>query len=105
MVLAGCHSLVCIENEIVGDPLEAAALSSIRWRINEEGVISPAPATEKRTAGMNMLVKSKDVCSMEIIHRFHFASKLQRMSFIVQNYCFSLKSSIDSILKLYVTKL
>ena len=33
LVLTGCHSLVLIDGETTGDPLESAALKAMRWEV------------------------------------------------------------------------
>ena len=37
LVLAGCNSLICIDGETVGDPLESAAISAMRWTVLSGG--------------------------------------------------------------------
>ena len=69
LVLATCHSLVYVDNEIVGDPLELAALESVQWMFGRSGTCFP-----KRGGS--------SVASGTILQRFRFASKLQRMSVI-----------------------
>jgi len=85
LVIAGCNSLVHIEDETIGDPLEAAALSSILWKVNAQGAICPNLATEKRTAGKSILVQGCQVNVLQIKKRYHFSSKLQRMSCVVED--------------------
>jgi hypothetical protein len=42
LVVGGCHSLVLVQKEMVGDPLETASINSIGWRYsNDEGIGRP----------------------------------------------------------------
>ena len=54
IVMAGCHSLVQYDNEIVGDPLETAALRAIRWEFDHNSSTStpkkPKPPAEPSAA-------------------------------------------------------
>jgi len=87
MVLAGCHSLVYIDEETTGDPLESAALKSMRWCLSStsENAV-PAPATEKKEGGKIINLRmGGTVSEVEIITRHHFSSKLQRMSCVVRS--------------------
>eukprot|EP00980_Cylindrotheca_fusiformis_P025323 scaffold13478_cov132-Cylindrotheca_fusiformis.AAC.16 len=87
MVLAGCHSLVLIEGETTGDPLETAALKSMRWHLSSTtGNAAPAPATEKKTAGKLINIPAcGSVSEIEVLTRHHFSSKLQRMSCVIKS--------------------
>lgn len=84
LVLAGCHSLVLIDGETAGDPLESAALNAMRWHVTATKVL-PCPASEKKVAGSKFLVKQKQVSDVTILGRHHFSSKLQRMSCVVKD--------------------
>uniref|UniRef100_A0A7S3V8N7 Cation-transporting ATPase n=2 Tax=Chaetoceros debilis TaxID=122233 RepID=A0A7S3V8N7_9STRA len=87
LVLAGCHSLVMIEGEVTGDPLESAALTSMRWGIDKEsGHAKPLPPTEKKEGGKQIeLSSNKKVTDLVVLARHHFSSKLQRMSCVVRD--------------------
>ncbi|KAI0560238.1 P-type ATPase [Gracilaria domingensis] len=69
LVLGACHSLVHIDNELVGDPLELAALESVNWVYGRSGASVP----KRGGAGL--------ACA-KILQRYRFASALQRMSVI-----------------------
>lgn len=66
-VLATCHSLVQLEDGLVGDPLEKATLTAIDWTLTKADVVIPH--------------KSK-VAGMKIFHRNYFSSSLKRMSVV-----------------------
>lgn len=87
LVLAGCHSLVFIEGETTGDPLESAALKSMRWKLSEStGNAVPAPETEKKKGGRLISLNSGGTISeIEVLTRHHFSSKLQRMSCVIKS--------------------
>ena len=87
LVLAGCHSLVLIDGETTGDPLESAALKSMRWEVGSDtGHIVPSAATAKRQAGSPLTFPNSAPSSeIEILCRHHFSSKLQRMSCVVRD--------------------
>ncbi|KAL7522631.1 hypothetical protein ACHAWX_007330 [Stephanocyclus meneghinianus] len=87
LILAGCHSLVLIDGDTTGDPLESAALKSMRWEIAESGNVVPSAGTEKKQAGKPITFPNSSTASseIEILCRHHFSSKLQRMSCVVRD--------------------
>ncbi|KAL9188926.1 hypothetical protein ACHAXT_011416 [Thalassiosira profunda] len=89
LVLAGCHSLIRIDGETTGDPLESAALKAMRWEVSSkaESHVVPSAATEKKQAGSPFAVPGSNAPSseIEILARHHFSSKLQRMSCVVKD--------------------
>ncbi|KAK5582100.1 hypothetical protein RB653_003683 [Dictyostelium firmibasis] len=64
-ILAGCHSLVLIDNKLVGDPMEMAGLKSIPY-----------------TCKVDKITHQKRGISIDVVHRYHFSSELKRMTTI-----------------------
>ncbi|KAI8427567.1 hypothetical protein MSG28_002072, partial [Choristoneura fumiferana] len=92
-VLASCHSLVQLDDGIVGDPLEKATLKAAEWNLTKGDAIVP---------------KKGKSPGLKIVHRNHFASALKRMSviagyqvnergFIETHYISSVKGAPETI--------
>lgn len=71
LVLGACHSLVHVDNELIGDPLELAALEAVQWNYGRTGTCVP------KRGGMSAAYG-------KILHRFPFSSALQRMSVVAE---------------------
>ncbi|XP_076821565.1 endoplasmic reticulum transmembrane helix translocase-like [Clavelina lepadiformis] len=69
-VMATCHALARMDEELVGDPLEQAMLKAVEWNLTKGDVVIP----KKKTIGLQPL---------KVVQRFHFSSALKRMSAIV----------------------
>ncbi|KAL9230101.1 hypothetical protein vseg_005492 [Gypsophila vaccaria] len=68
-ILASCHALVFVDNKLVGDPLEKAALTGIDWTYKSDEKAMP-----KKGSGS----------PVQIVQRHHFASHLKRMAVVVR---------------------
>lgn len=111
MVLSSCHSLVYIEGETTGDPLESAPLKSMRWELSKDnGNAIPSAATKKRPEGKPIKTFSEsNITQIEVLTRHHFSSKLQRMSCVVKSVTSGkhysvLKGSPEAVGKLLAVK-
>ena len=64
-VMATCHSLVQLEDDLVGDPLEKATLEAVDYGVAKNDVVLPKKGRQS---------------GIKIVQRFHFSSQLKRMS-------------------------
>ena len=111
LILTGCHSLVLIDGETTGDPLESAALKAMRWEVStESGHVVPSVASEKKQAGLafSMPGASSPSSEIEILSRHHFSSKLQRMSCVVKDVvnkrCYSVVKGSPEMIGNYLSQ-
>lgn len=87
-VVGGCHSLIQVQETLMGDPIELAALGAIKWRYTPSSQKAfPAPPPQEGTAngGGSSAPQSKPRAgklAVEIAERHHFSSALQRMSVV-----------------------
>ena len=65
--LATCHTLINLDEELIGDPLEKVTLQTIDWHL---------------TKGDICVAKKSKSTGWKIYQRFHFSSALKRMSVI-----------------------
>jgi len=76
VVLGGCHSLVMIDEETTGDPLELASLTAMQWKMTEKYAVPAEPNKNISISG------GASIGQIQILLRHHFSSKLQRMTCI-----------------------
>lgn len=65
-VMGGCNALAMVNNELIGDPIEIAALNHIKW-----------------TLGAHDTAHKGSQYELRVKHRYHFQSSLKRMTTIV----------------------
>lgn len=84
--LATCHTLVNMDEELIGDPLEKVTLQAIEWTLTKgDVVIAKKPKitaiTSSASSASAQLSKS-NAMGWKIYQRFYFSSALKRMSVI-----------------------
>ena len=75
--LATCHTLVNLDEELIGDPLEKVTLQAIDWTLTKGDVVIAKKPKLGSTGTAN-----KSAVGWKIYQRFHFSSALKRMSVI-----------------------
>ena len=68
--LATCHTLVNMDDELIGDPLEKVTLQAIDWTLTRGDVVVARTKTAASSKGW------------KIYQRYHFSSALRRMSVV-----------------------
>ncbi|XP_063854313.1 endoplasmic reticulum transmembrane helix translocase-like [Scylla paramamosain] len=70
-VVAACHSLVQLEEGLVGDPQEKATLAAIDWML-----------TKGDSSGAAVVPRKGKMAGLRIIQRHHFTAQLKRMAVV-----------------------
>ncbi|KAI9916849.1 hypothetical protein PsorP6_018130 [Peronosclerospora sorghi] len=77
LVLVGCQSLIVLNGELTGDPLEMTTVRTINWNLSNKrkGLLRAEPSVYSDRRGKIQVV--------EILHTFAFSSELKRMTTVV----------------------
>lgn len=74
--LATCHTLMNLDEELIGDPLEKVTLQAIEWSLTKGDVV-----VAKKPKTLSEGISTKSV-GWKIYQKFYFSSALKRMSVI-----------------------
>nr|SVE82344.1 EOG090X00J5 [Daphnia magna] len=97
--LATCHSLIHLDEGLVGDPLEKATLTAIDWTLTKGDALIPN-------------IKSVRSPALKIAQRYHFSSALKRMAVVAGytlsgsmdvNYIASVKGAPETLRSMFVS--
>ncbi|XP_040205475.1 probable cation-transporting ATPase 13A4 [Rana temporaria] len=80
--MASCHSLILMDGEVHGDPLDIKMFEGTGWELNE--------STEDNKSKFTLVTPGRGahcilVKGLLILHQFPFSSNLQRMSVVTKN--------------------
>ncbi len=78
--LATCHTLMNLDEELIGDPLEKVTLQAIDWTLTKGDVVIAKKA--KNLTSATTLNSKPAAIGWKIYQRFYFSSALKRMSVI-----------------------
>nr|XP_033814861.1 probable cation-transporting ATPase 13A4 isoform X2 [Geotrypetes seraphini] len=85
-VMASCHSLIVLDGQIQGDPLDLKMFEATKWEMEEESgakdnnrILAPSIIVKPATKTSEVPVDG-----ISILHQFPFSSALQRMSVITR---------------------
>lgn len=82
--MACCHAITYIDKELVGDPLEIKMFEMTNWDlIEQEPGYNSAPQTDDIT--LAKVISPDQNQQLNIVKRYDFESKLQRMSVVIKN--------------------
>ncbi|KAI9910720.1 hypothetical protein PsorP6_011091 [Peronosclerospora sorghi] len=100
LVLVGCQSLVQIDGKMVGDPVEKASIRAIDFSYDAATrQCHPNKDLEcARERRWGQAINQKDIF-VQILHRHHFSSKLQRMSVVAKAHLGSKGMCVRSLVK------
>jgi cation-transporting ATPase 13A1 len=76
--MATCHTLINLDDELIGDPLEKVTLQAIDWNLTKGDVVI---AKKPKSTTIGASAKPTPI-GWKIYQRFHFSSALKRMSVI-----------------------
>jgi len=97
--MASCHAITYIKDELIGDPLEIKMFESTKWRLIEndnnnqwmenndlvQATVYPENAVIRGSEISDNSTGSQACGGLQIIKRFEFESKLQRMSVLCKS--------------------
>ncbi|KAI9907550.1 hypothetical protein PsorP6_003878 [Peronosclerospora sorghi] len=100
LVLVGCQSLVQIDGKMVGDPVEEVSIRAIDFSYDAATrQCRPNKDLERaRERRWGQAINQKDI-SVQILHRHHFSSKLERMSVVAKVHLGSKGMCVRSLVK------
>jgi cation-transporting ATPase 13A2 len=101
-----CHSLTYMKQDLVGDTMELNLFKHAQWLLKDPSAESPfttvSPSDIMLEGSAMWSDDSRRLLELQVLHRFEFASQLQRMSVVVRDrnndkYYYFLKGSPEVV--------